>query len=289
MIHRKEVNTMNKFDNKALNEPSEDQNTPATTPVAEEKTSEEVTEPETKAELTEEVETKEEVAETEGEPKPEKEPRKGFSKRVRELNAKAKAEEKARQEAEEKAKSLEQTVAELTGSEEPQAGFQPTQAPPPDEPLIKPGEEIDALELDRRLKAREQKVIQRTDALIQLRGKQQETVNRINQETSEVVREYPQLDPSSDSFDEDLSGVVTEAVETLIRSNPYNASVKTFVGKLMKPYQRSVTKEVGKVTEDLAKQSSQSALKPSSIRKGDKSAEDMTPAELEKKLGIVQG
>lgn len=265
----------------ALNEQVEEENNLDTTPVTEEKASEEVREPEVEAEPTEEAETEEEVTETE-------ESRKGYSKRVRELNAKAKAEAEGRKKAEEEAKSLADRVAELTGSVEPQAGYQP-QSPQSEQPLVAPGEEIDALELDRRLRDREQRSIRRTDALIQLRGKQQEAINRMTQESNDAVREYPQLDPESESFDKDLSETVTEAVEALIRSNPYNASVKTFVGKLMKPYQRSVTKEVGKVTEDLAKQSSQSALKPTSIRKGEKSAEDKTPEELEKELGVVQG
>jgi len=265
---------------KALNEKDEMENIPDTTPVAEEKQPEEVAEPEVDTEPTGEVETKEEVTETE--------PRKGYSKRVRELNAKAKAEAKARAEAEAKAQSLAEKVAELTSSVEPQAGYQP-QPLPPEQPLVAPGEEIDALELDRRLKVREANQIRRTDALIKLRGKQQDAISRITQESNEVVRKYPELDPESDTFNKDLSETVTEAVEAYIKADPYNASVKKFVAKLMKPYKQAVTKEVGKVTEDIAKQSSQSALKPTSVRKGEKSAEDKTIEELEKELGIVQG
>jgi len=265
---------------KALNEQSEEKNTPDTTPVAEEKVSEEakpITEP-----IKEEI--KKEVKE---EAKTDEEPRKGYSKRVRELNAKAKAEAAAREKAEAKAQSLAEKVAELTGSVEPQAGIQPIQ-PLQQEPIVAPGEEIDALELDKRLREREQQQIRRTDALITLRGKQQDAINRITRESNEAVRDYPELDPESDSFNKNLSETVTEAVEAHIKANPYQASVKKFVGKLMKPYREAVAKEAGEVTEKLAKQSSQSALKPSSIRKDEKPVEDMTKEELEEKLGIVQ-
>src|SRR5690606_19136586 len=113
-------------------------------------------------------------------------------------------------------------------------------------------------------------------------------VTRINSEASEIMREYPELNPDSDQFNRELSESITEAVEAQIRLNPYSASVKQIVGKLMKPLKGAVTKEVGKASDTMAKQVSQAALRPTSVRKGEKPAEEKTIAELEAELGIVQ-
>jgi hypothetical protein len=102
------------------------------------------------------------------------------------------------------------------------------------------------------------------------------------------LRKYPQLDPDSDQFDPELSETVTEAVEAKVKSDPYNASVKGFVDKLMKPFQKAVTKEVGKMGETIAKQVSQSALRPTAVKSTEKQSKDMSLEELEAKLGVVQ-
>lgn len=252
--------------NKALNETAEVENSPDATPTAEEKATEEVT--------TESPAGEEEVTETEESPK------KGYQARVRELNAKAKA-------AEEKAQSLEERIAELTSSVEPIK--EPEAAPyNPQEPLIAPGEEIDVNELNKRQSEREQRILQQTQAQVELGRKQSEAVNRINTEANEVIRTYPELDPDNDAFDKDLSDAITEAVENGIKASPYSASVKQIVAKLMKPYRGAVTKEVGKATENIAKQVSETALRPTSIRKEEKPAHEKTIRELEEELGIVQ-
>lgn len=207
------------------------------------------------------VKTKEETTETEGESK------KGYSHRVQELANKARA-------AEERAKSLEERIAELTRPEVPAAQQMPTYIP-----QVEPGAEISPEQY-------KQDVMRSADALVTLRVKQSEAVNRINTEASEAIRTFPELDPDNENFNEELSDTITEATEAYIKSNPYTASVKQFVAKLMKPYKGAVTKEVGKATEQIAKQVSEAALRPTSVRKSEKSAEDMTPEELEKKLGI---
>jgi len=263
---------------KALNEQTGDDASPDATPPSEGKATEEVEEP--KVEPT--GKTEEEPTETEGET------RKGYSKRVRELNAEKLAAEEKAQVAEEKVQSMAERLAEVTGSKEPQAGLQPTFEPQEDKPLVAPGEEIDPLEFDRRLKDREAKILRKADARAELRQKQSEALIRINSEADTVIREYPELDPDSDSFNYDLSSSITDATEAHVLANPYTASPKKFVAKMMKPYKRAVTKEVGKATGKIAKQASESALKPTAIRKGEKTAEDMTQKELEKKLGIIQ-
>lgn len=241
--------------------------------MAKEEASVEVPEPKESADLTGEA-TKE-AEETESE----ESKKSRASQRIRELNARAK-------EAEAKAQSLAEKLQALTG-QAPEAGTQPVQ-PTVDEPIIKPGEEIDGIELDKRLRAREANVLQRADALVTLRNKQNDAINRINSEALQAVTAYPELDPDSENFNRELSETVTEAVEAYVKADPYNASVKKFVAKLMKPYKSAVAKEVGQATENIAKQVSETALRPTSIRKPEKAAKDKTIAELEAELGVVQ-
>jgi len=224
------------------------------------------------------AETGEEVSEASEEAK-----KKGYSQRVREL-VKEREKEKA------KVKSLAEKLAELTGSVEPKVepSYQPYQPLiPQEEPIVRPGEELDAGELERRLQAREQRILQRADALSTLRNKQSDTVNRINNEANDAMKKYPQLDPESDSFDKELSESVVEAVEAHVRADPFKSSVKKFVGKMMRPYKRAIAKEVSQETENIAKQVSGAALRPTSIKPKEKSADDKTIEELEAELGVV--
>ena len=220
------------------------------------------------------------TAETEGETTETVESKKkGYEARVRELNARAK-------DAEAKAQSLAEKLAELT-SGSTTGDFQIPQYNP-QEPLIAAGEEIDVNELNKRQSEREAKILQQMRAEAELGRKQSEAIGRINNEALDSVRKYPELDPDSDSYNSELSETVTEAVEAYVKANPYSASVLKFVDKLMKPYKGAVTKEVGEASENLAKQVSQGALKPTSIRKVEKTAREKTIEELEQELGIVQ-
>lgn len=249
----------------ALNETGGEESTIDTTPVSETEVIEEVEEQPTEAEPTGEEEEGRESTETSG--------KKGFTQRVRELNSRAKEAERRAAEAEEQIKSMSDKIAELTGSSEP-SGYTPQM------PQFEPGAEVTPEQL-------QQHVAQAADNIVSLRMKQQEAISRIKSETSEAVREHPELDPKSDVFDKDLSESVYEAVEAKVRSNPYSANVKQMVDKLMKPYKRAVSKEVGKVSENLAKQVSQTAARPTSVKKSEKSLEEKTIQELERELGIV--
>lgn len=263
-------------DNTSLNEDT-DVNSEDTTTVSEE-TAEETVIDEPEAESTEEVEAESIPEETEDIVEA---PKKGAEARIRELNAKKK-------EAEAKAQSLEQKLAQLTSQDSTGIDINSIQQVQDDEPLIKPGEEIDATELDRRLKAREQKNNQQVLARVELINKQNQAITRINNEATESVRKYPELDPDNESFNPELSESVTEAVEAYVKSNPYSASVKGFVDKMMKPYKGAVAKEVGKASGTLAKQVSQAAQRPVSIRKTEKTAAEKSIAELEQELDFVQ-
>ncbi|MBM3120116.1 MAG: hypothetical protein FJ006_11345 [Chloroflexi bacterium] len=264
---------------KALNEKGEEDNALDTTPVAEEQDSEVAAEPEGVVEPTPEavepksdlVEPTEEVGEAklEGEEAGTGEvPKKGYTQRVRELV-------KEREEAKAEAQSLKDRLAELTGSVEPQEGFLP-----PYQPQVEPGTEISPEQY-------QTDVLKTADGLVTLKLKQFEAINRINDEAVEALKVYPALDPESESFNRELSDSVTEAVEAHVKANPYSASVKKFVDKLMKPYEKAVTKEVGQVTEKLAKQVSETALRPTSVKQGEKPDSEKTIAELENELGVV--
>jgi hypothetical protein len=202
----------------------------------------------------------EEVANVEGVSK------KDANARIRELNAKLK-------ESEAKAQSLAEKMAEFTGSIDPG-----TQVPYT--PTIEPGAEISP----EQYKA---DVVRTAQAVAQLEVQRERALNRINTESQEAVRSNPELDPNSDRFDKDLSETVYEATLAYVKSNPAG-SVKDFVDKLMKPYRRSLDREVGQAEEKIAKQVSQAALRPTTVRAEEKRAEDKTIAELESELGLYQ-
>jgi len=234
---------------------------PTTPSVEEPKATEEVNTPAEEVESTEETEPEEEVTETvEGEPS-----KKGLNNRVRELNSRAK-------QAEAKAQSLAERLEELTGSAEPQGQ--------PYSPQVQPGSEVTPDQY-------KQDVMRTADGLVQLRMKQQTALDKINSESQQVIRDNPELDPDSEFFDKELSDTVTDAVEAHVRANPYTASVKTFADRLMKPYKRSVDKKVGQAKETLAKQVSETALRPTQIKAKEKSADEKSIEELEAELGFV--
>lgn len=236
----------------ALNDQVEAETTPTTTPVAEQT-----------------AETEAPVVEV-----PEKESKKGYSARVQELaNAKKLAEQKAA--------SLEQKLAELTG-QVGQGGVPPFQ--PPRQEIVKPGEELTAEELNARLEEREQRFFQ----MQELRLQQERALNRINQEAADVVRRYEQLNPDSDNFNPELSEWVTDTVTEVVKVNP-NVSVKKIVTGLMKPYQSQITKEVAATTENIAKQVSEAAIRPSQTKTVEKKFEDKTIEEMEAELGFDRG
>lgn len=260
-------------ENMAVNEEVGDEADLDTTPVSEEQAPEEV---ETE-DVEQASETTEEETETEGNVD-----KKGASKRIKELNERAKK-------AEEKAQSLAEKLAERMGSVDSNDNIERYQPKfNPQEPIVKEGEEITAEELNRRITERDKRLLMQADALSTLRQKQSEAVNRINTEANEAIKEYPELDPESDAFNPELSETVYESVENYVKNNPFSASVKTFVKKQMRPYQKAVAKEVGKERENIAKQVSQTALRPISIKSTEKVAEDMSVEDLEKKLGVIQ-
>ena len=57
---------------------------------------------------------------------------------------------------------------------------------------------------------------------------------------------------------------------------------------MMKPYKRAVTKQVGQVTENIAKQVSETATRPTGVASSEKKFEELSLEEMEEKLGTVQ-
>lgn len=224
-------------------------NTPVESPTTEQPT-EEVKEPEAEV-ATEEQETETETAES----------KKGAAKRIKELVAKN--------------KSLADRLAEISSP----IGL-PGVETPTFVPQVEPGTEITPEKYTA-------DVAKTAAAQVDLKIAQNNAVNRINNESLDVIRKYPQLNPDSEDFDKELSETVTENTEAQVRLNPYTASVSKIVDKLMKPYQGSVAKEVGKATENIAKQVSETALRPTSVRQPEKPAAEKSIKELEQELGTV--
>ena len=256
--------------NEALNQPAEEAVSETDTPSVEPKASEEV------SETSPVEETEPELIKTEN---PDTQPKKGAEKRIRELNRKAK-------DAEAKATSLEDKLKEVTAGQ--------TYGPPPQlpnsrpEPLFKPGEEsLSAEELNQRLAQRDQQILRQAASMSYLQQQQSQNHQKIQQEAVEVVNLYPQLNPNNkERFDSDLSDSITEATESFIKSNP-TGSVKAFVKKMMKPYEKAVNKAVSSQTKTIVKQAAETATRPNQVAKSEKNFGELSLKEMEEQLGIV--
>ena len=244
----------------------------------------EVQQEETQASESESEETVEQPTKEESEAS-EPPKKKGAESRIRELNAKAKqAEADAQKERAEK-ESLALKIQELTDSVESQ-GQPQLSGYDPNKPLIAPGEEVTQEELQRRVAERDKWLLQQANNMTRFEIAKKETLDRVNRESNEAIKAYPQLDPDSDSFDDELSESVSQATLSFVRTNP-TGSVKKFVDGLMKPYMRSLDKSVASQQGEIVKQASQTAMRPNNIPSTEKKPEDMDIKELEKKLGIV--
>lgn len=173
-------------------------------------------------------------------------------------------------------------------------GFNPDQYgnPPPSD--IQSREEITPEEVY-------QEASRRGATAAYLVSQQQKAVDRIRSETIDIEKEYPALDPQSESYDRDLSAAITTAVESQVKVltgydpqgqpiyaiNP-NASPKAIVKTLMKPYRKSIDGAVAEETTKAVAQAAQTAMRPTpTVPHFEKDPKDMTKEELEKKLGIV--
>lgn len=256
---------MSDEDNKALNTQAEEEVSQTPTPEVEPKATEEV---ETEKSTESDTLTNQQQSET----------NKGANQRIRELNERTK-------QAEERAKSLEERMKELTK----QSSYDTYQAPPiqPNQPLVKPGEELSVEELEHRLQQREARLLQQVESRTNLQIQQGKVLENIQKESGEVMAIYPELNPDNKQvFDKDLSDSIVEATMAYVKSNP-TGSVKTFVSRLMKPYQKSMNKQIANKTGEIVKQVAESATRPNQITKSEKPFSELSIKEMEEKLGMV--
>jgi len=199
--------------------------------------------------------------------------KKGAQSRIRELSGKV--------------HSLQDKIAELTTPVGSSGQYAPQYNQQEDQPLVGPGEEIDGVELERRMKIREQRILQQANQMADFRARQSATIDRINRETEQVVGKYKQLDPDSDDFDPELSDAIYEAVEAKVKSDP-TASVKSFVDKQMKIFKREASKEEAGERATISKQVAQSAIRPSLNKTEDTKFEDLSVEEMRNRLGYAE-
>jgi chromosome segregation ATPase len=251
-------------DTKALNNVAEGENSETSTP-------------EVKPQATEEsVETSEATNESDLT----KQSGKGANNRIRELNARTK-------QAEERARSLEGKMKELTQKAKYSEIQYPSFNNQANEPLVSPGEELTVEQLDQRLQQRDQRLAQQIEARVNLRINQDRYLQNIEKEAIEVMSIYPQLNPDDKkSFDKDLSDSIVAATEAYVQSNP-TGSVKQFVSKMMKPYTKSITKQVADKTSEITKQVIESAARPNQVAKTEKPFSELSIKEMEERLGVV--
>lgn len=199
---------------------------------------------------------------------PKEEKTKPVEKRIHKL-----VEEREREKAEKEslAKQVEDLTEQLSSKQE---GL-------PQVPTVEPGSEITPEQY-------KEDLIRTAQSIAQLEVQRQRIIDTINKEAYESMQDHPELNPKSGPgvFDKELSETITEAVKAQVQANP-TASVKKLVNNLMKPYRRAVDKQVAETTEAITKQVSESALRPSQVRGEEKPFEDLTPEEMEKKLGVV--
>ena len=200
-------------------------------------------------------------------------PKKGAQSRIRELSGEV--------------HSLRDKIAELTNPVGSGGQYAPQYTPQETKPLVSPGEEIDGVELERRLQEREQRIMQQAHNMVEFKTRQASTIDRINRETEEVVGKFKELDPESDQFDEELSNAIYESVEAKVKSDP-TASVKQFVTKQMKLYKREALREDSQTKAEISKQSAQSAIRPSLNKPVDTKFENLSIEEMRNKLGYAQ-
>lgn len=218
-------------------------------------------------EASEEVDT-ESTDEEETDGTPDKPARKTARSRIQELVAEKKQAQSNVEVERQRADSLAKQMADLT------RGFKPQSMPQVQEPASGNGE------------LTYEELMQRQDALIQMRMAQAENLNRINNESVEVIGSYPELNPDSDAFNEKLSQSVSKATLAYVQANP-TASVKDFVRDYMEPYRDAVEKQSVGQREALAKQASGRAMRPTQVQDQEKPFSELSLDEMEKKLGVV--
>lgn len=174
-----------------------------------------------------------------------------------------------RDEKESLAKQVEDLTTQLSGG----------QAITQYQPTIEPGAEVTQDQY-------KEDVVRTAQSIAQLEVAKERLIEKINKEALESMSENPELNPQHELFDKELSDTITDSVRAQIQINP-NASVKTFVSRLMKPYRRSVEKKVAENQETIVRQASETAMRPSQVKTVEKSFSEFSEEEMEERLGVT--
>jgi hypothetical protein len=102
---------------------------------------------------------------------------------------------------------------------------------------------------------------------------------KFNNDVRYVEDQYSELRPGSDNFDRDLTNDIVELYRDTSKVNP-DLELKSFVDRIMRVRQRSMTEGSSTSVEEIAKQERESAVKPSTAKKQTKDPKDMTFEEL---------
>lgn len=252
----------------AENEQVESVSTPEEAPATETKTPGTSVEPD---EPTGDV--PEEKSEETDSPEPEKASKKSAQGRIKQLNNELKQERQKRSAIEEQIESIME--------ENKRNPFSPLNMPNPTQGrLAQPNERGEITYEDY-----QRDVQNNAKAAVEAVLSQQQ----LKREALEVVRENPELDPNSESFDPDLSEAITEAVAAKHRLSS-NLSIRETVNKLLKPYKKAAEKAIDSQKRDLVSQVASGGIRPGSSpspESENKQFEELSLEEMESKLGKV--
>lgn len=111
-----------------------------------------------------------------------------------------------------------------------------------------------------------------------------------------VEKEYPELNPESDNYNEDLAKALSTAYEEgyMVKDNngrfvSTKKSLKDFTSQMIKAYRTAEVKGATKTQEALAKQASEAVVTSQNNSSSETTDfKDLSIEEMEKKLGVVR-
>lgn len=124
-------------------------------------------------------------------------------------------------------------------------------------------------------------VIQTADYIIRARLGQFEKSNEIKTDLKDVESKYPELNPDSSEYSEEMSNKLSKLFEAQLRAAP-GTRLKTFVTDIMSLRKSGEEKGKAEVTAKVVEQKAEEAVSPSEVAPpAEKSFEEMTLEEKE--------
>ncbi len=171
--------------------------------------------------------------------------------------------------------------------EQPSQQF-PQYQQPPNMPLVNPGEELTPEQY-------QQHVVQAADTIAQLRTQQQleqfKAEANLDRDVEILPKEYPELDETSPDF----NPVLIEKIESAFKARAFNNGAlnpNVRLSDVAKDYvevARAAAKQsTTELKNSVARTADTTAIRPGGAVRQEKSASDMSIAELEAKLGSVR-